>query len=173
MAETATREKLSPVERLEMKLHPWVSFIVLPLFALANAGTQISFKEVGNPITLAIILGFVVGKPSGIVLFSWLAIRVRIALMPPGLTWKLIAGGGILAGIGFTMALFIANLAFDPGTIDAAKLGIYLASIIAGILGIGVLSWATRDTISVNSKNLQSKQLQEGILRWESEGGSV
>ncbi|WP_417605013.1 Na+/H+ antiporter NhaA [Oceanimonas baumannii] len=141
MAEMAARETLSPVERLEMALHPWVGFVIMPLFAFANAGLALSLNHLGGPVTLAVFMGFVLGKPTGILLFSWLALRLRIAILPPGLSWPLLAGGGLLAGIGFTMALFIADMAFDQSLIDSAKLGIFLASVCSALAGLAVLRW--------------------------------
>ncbi len=91
-------------------------------------------------MTLAVFVGFVCGKPVGILAFSWLAVRLGIAIRPPDLDWRLIAGGGMLAGIGFTMALFIANLAFDQELLDSAKLGIFLASVTSAALSIALLS---------------------------------
>jgi NhaA family Na+:H+ antiporter len=135
-AAAAARETLSPVERLEMLLHPWVGFVVLPLFALSHAGVSLATANLTSPITLAIFLGFVFGKPIGIALFSWIAVRLKIAILPENLNWGMIIGGGMLAGIGFTMALFIAELAYDPNQINSAKLGIFLASIVSAFLGI-------------------------------------
>ncbi len=139
MAEIAARESLSPVERLEIGLHPWVGFVIMPLFAFANAGLPLSFGELTNPVTLAVFAGFAIGKPIGVLGFSWLAERTGIALRPPDLSWRLLAGGGLLAGIGFTMALFIANLAFDKSLIDGAKLGIFLASVFSALAGLAML----------------------------------
>jgi len=139
MAEIAARESLSPVERLEIGLHPWVGFVIMPLFAFANAGLPLSFGELTNPVTLAVFAGFAIGKPIGVLGFSWLAERTGIALRPPDLSWRLLAGGGLLAGIGFTMALFIANLAFDKSLIDGAKLGIFLASVFSALAGLALL----------------------------------
>lgn len=143
MGETAARETLSPVERLEMRLHPWVGFLILPLFALANAGVLISFADLVNPLTGAIIVGLALGKPIGILSFSWLALRMRVATKPRDLNWKVLAGGAMLAGIGFTMSVFIANLAFSANLINSAKLGILLASIVSAVIGMGFL-WITR-----------------------------
>jgi NhaA family Na+:H+ antiporter len=140
VAEIAARETLSPVERLEFALHPWVGFVIMPLFAFANAGLPLSPGEIGNAVTLAVFVGFVFGKPVGILAFSWVAVRLGIAIRPPDLDWRLMAGGGMLAGIGFTMALFIANLAFDQALLDSAKLGIFLASVTSAALGIALLS---------------------------------
>jgi len=140
VAEVAARETLSPVERLEFALHPWVVFLIMPLFALANAGLPLSPGEIANAVTLAVFIGFAVGKPVGIFAFSWLAVRSGIAIRPADLDWRLLAGGSLLAGIGFTMALFIANLAFSQNLIDSAKLGIFLASAVSALAGIVLLS---------------------------------
>ncbi|MDC0663583.1 Na+/H+ antiporter NhaA [Marinobacter sp. SS21] len=143
MAEIAARETLSPLERLEMALHPWVGYIIMPLFAFANAGLPFTLDGLVGSLTLTIFLGFVVGKPIGILLFSWLAIRFRVAVLPPDLSWRLLIGGSFLAGIGFTMALFIANLAFDSSLIDSAKLGVFAASMFSALAGISFLMWST------------------------------
>jgi len=142
VAEIAARETLSPVERLEIGLHPWVGFVIMPLFAFANAGLPLTLSDLGNSVTVAIFSGFVLGKPVGILLFSWLAIRLHIAIRPPELSWRLLAGGSLLAGIGFTMALFIANMAFGKSLIDSAKLGIFLASIFSAVAGLALLLWS-------------------------------
>lgn len=141
VAEIAARETLSPVERLEIALHPWVGFVIMPLFALANAGLPLSWDGLGNSVTLAAFVGFALGKPVGVLAFSWLAVRSGIAIRPPELGWRLLAGGGLLAGIGFTMALFIANLAFSESLVDSAKSGIFLASVASAAMGLAVLAW--------------------------------
>ncbi|MDH5648188.1 MAG: Na+/H+ antiporter NhaA [Gammaproteobacteria bacterium] len=141
MAEIAARETLSPVERLEITLHPWVGFVIMPLFAFANAGLPLTLSDLGSSVTVAIFLGFVLGKPIGVMLFSWLAVHSHIAILPPELSWRLLAGGSFLAGIGFTMALFIANLAFNENLIDSAKLGIFLASVFSAVVGLAILMW--------------------------------
>lgn len=140
-AEIAARESLSPLERLEIELHPWVSFIIMPLFAFANAGLPLSSGNLTNSVTLAVFIGFVLGKPLGILSFSWMAVRLGIAVRPSGLNWGTIAGGALLAGIGFTMALFIANLAFSESQIEGAKLGIFVASVVSAIAGLSLLIW--------------------------------
>ncbi|ELT95493.1 hypothetical protein CAPTEDRAFT_143555, partial [Capitella teleta] len=129
VAETAARETLSPVERLEFILHPWVGFFIMPLFAFANAGLPIVINDLDYSVALAVIASFVLGKPLGILLFSWLTERLHIGTRPPGLSWRLLTGGSLLAGIGFTMSLFIADMAFSESLIGSAKLGIFLASI--------------------------------------------
>jgi NhaA family Na+:H+ antiporter len=143
VAEVAARETLSPVERLEIALHPWVGFVIMPLFAFANAGVPLSMDNLDGPVTLAVLAGFAVGKPVGVLSFSWLAVRSGIAIRPPELSWGSLAGGGLLAGIGFTMALFIANLAFSESLIGSAKLGILLASVVSAVAGLALLTWAT------------------------------
>jgi NhaA family Na+:H+ antiporter len=115
----------------------------LPLFALANAGVHLDVNLVQaltDPITLGVILGLVVGKPVGVVLFSWIALRTGRCALPDGVTWGQILGAGLLAGIGFTMSLFVSELAFgDPALVSGAKIGILIASLTAGVIGFIVL----------------------------------
>lgn len=141
LAEIAARETLSPVERLEIALHSWVGFLIMPLFAFANAGLPILLSDLRNPVTTAVFVGFVFGKPMGVLSFSWLTLRWGIAVRPPELSWPLLAAGALLAGIGFTMALFIANLAFSESLINAAKLGILSASVVSATAGVALLAW--------------------------------
>jgi len=137
--EKASREAMSPLERLEHGLHPWVSFLIMPVFALANAGVALSGEAVVHPVAIAIIVGLLIGKPVGIVGFSWLAIRLRIAHKPAEIGWGAMVGGGFLAGIGFTMALFIAGLALGDDLLVNAKMGILVASGAAAVLGMSLL----------------------------------
>jgi Na+:H+ antiporter, NhaA family len=142
-AGVAVTEALSPVERLEIGLHPWVGFAILPIFALANAGIAISGADLEQPVAMAIFAGLVFGKPGGVLAFSWLAVRLGLAIRPLNLSWPLVAGGAVLTGIGFTMSLFIAGLAYDPAALDAAKVGILSASLVSGTVGLAVLFWLT------------------------------
>lgn len=135
----AALEALSPLERLEGALHPWVSFAIMPLFALANAGVPIQAGAFGEPVALAVVVGLVAGKPVGILLVSWLAVRTGIASLPTGVGWSGVAATGALAGIGFTMSIFIAGLALTGASLDAAKIGILTGSVISGALGVGLL----------------------------------
>ncbi|MDF2177002.1 Na+/H+ antiporter NhaA [Aliiglaciecola sp. CAU 1673] len=135
-AEAAAREALSPVERLEILLHPWVGFLVMPLFAFANAGVPFAQTNILDPLVLSIVLSLLIGKPLGIFLFTWMAVRLKIAVRPPELSWSLVVAGGCLCGIGFTMALFIAGLAFSPTQMNDAKFGILLASAISAVTGL-------------------------------------
>ncbi|NWG45144.1 MAG: Na+/H+ antiporter NhaA [Alphaproteobacteria bacterium] len=140
----AVSESLSPVERLEMMLHPWVGFAVMPIFALANAGSTITGADLGQPVSLAIVAGLVVGKPVGVLGFSWLAVSLGLAARAGSLSWPFLAAGAFLTGIGFTMSLFIAGLAYTPAMLDAAKLGVLGGSVVSAAIGISALVWLTR-----------------------------
>jgi len=135
----AAREVVSPLEYLEGLLHPWVGFLIMPVFALANAGVAFELADLGNPVALAVGAGLVIGKPVGVVLFSFLAVRLGLARLPEGLGWGVLAGGGFLAGIGFTMALFIGELALAGEAREAAKVGILGASALAAVIGMLLL----------------------------------
>ena len=137
--ERASEALGTPAARLEQRLHPLVAYFVVPLFALANAGVRLSGDPaaiVSSPITLGVLLGLFVGKPIGILTASWLAIRLRVAELPRGVAWRQLVGAGVLCGIGFTMSLFIAALAFDPtpASLDQAKVGVLAASLLAGVI---------------------------------------
>jgi NhaA family Na+:H+ antiporter len=135
---------VSPLLRLEHSLHSWVAFFIIPVFAFANAGIVMKgslLGDIGNPIALGVLAGMVLGKPVGIAFFSWIATKLKLASLPEGVSWKHIIGVGFLGGIGFTMAIFIDNLAFatDPYNIEIAKLAILLGSLLAGIIGYVML----------------------------------
>jgi NhaA family Na+:H+ antiporter len=142
-AGVAAREALSPIERLESALHPWVAFTIMPLFALANAGVPIEPASFDQALTTAIFAAFVVGKPAGIMLLSFLAVTLRAATRPTELSWGMIAAGSLLTGIGFTMALFIAELAFEPALMGSVKLGVMGASVVSAAAGFAALKWMT------------------------------
>jgi NhaA family Na+:H+ antiporter len=134
----------APLDRLERKLHPWVSYVIIPLFALANAGVVLSGDGAANalesPVTHGVVLGLVLGKPAGIVLATWLAVRLGMGRLPNGATWRHIVGVGLLGGIGFTVSLLITGLAFeDPALVDEAKLGVLFASVVSGVAGFAYL----------------------------------
>ena len=133
----------SPLHRIEHNLHPWVSFLVMPLFAFANAGVGILgniLPALRHPASMGVALGLFIGKPLGIWMFAWLSVKTRLAKLPSELSWGNIFGAGSLCGIGFTMALFIATLAFGEGALlDMSKIGILGASLLAGICGSGLL----------------------------------
>ena len=135
-----TRESVSPLTRLEEGLHPWTSFMIVPLFALANAGVRFVGIDIGaalkDPITIGVALGLVLGKIVGITLAMYLAVRSGVARLPIGSTWSHIRGLAVLGGIGFTVSLFVTGLAFDdPAMADLAKIGIFAGSAIAGVTG--------------------------------------
>jgi NhaA family Na+:H+ antiporter len=133
----------SPMSRFEHALAPWVSFIIMPIFALANAGVALGpgiGSELVSPISLGIICGLTLGKPLGIVGLSWLSNRIGLASLPAGTGWRQILGIGAIAGIGFTMSLFIAHLAFgSTPALETAKVGILAASIASGMAGALIL----------------------------------
>jgi NhaA family Na+:H+ antiporter len=142
----AARESVSPLERLEHALHPWVGFAIMPLFALANAGVHVEPSALAEPVAVAVAAALFLGKPAGVVLFSFLAVRLGLAKLPHGVSWAALAGGGFLAGIGFTMSLFVAGLAFggDERLLAEAKLGILLGSLLSATVGTAVLVSALR-----------------------------
>lgn len=140
----ATRELVSPLEFLIHQLHPWVSFVIMPVFALANAGVAVRIQQLGSPIAIAVVAGLVVGKLVGIVLFSWLAVKLKIARLPEGVDCQCLLAGGFLGGIGFTMALFIAGLALESQQLPEAKVGILVGSALSAVAGLCVLALRPR-----------------------------
>lgn len=142
----AARESVAPLQRLEDRLHPWVGFVIMPVFALANAGVAVKPETAGDPVSLAVAAGLVAGKPLGIVLFAWLAVKCGWAALPAGVNWRMMVAAGFLGGIGFTMSLFIGELAFggEPRLLADAKTGILLGSFVAAVVGAGLLWWGTR-----------------------------
>jgi NhaA family Na+:H+ antiporter len=137
-----TEKVQSPLQHLEHKLHNWVAFLVMPVFALSNAGIPVS-GNAGLDASLAfpIVTGLVVGKLLGITLMSWVGVKLGVADLPEGVNFKQVIGIGLLAGVGFTMSIFVANLAFPehPELLDSAKLGVLIGSLIAGLSGYLVL----------------------------------
>jgi NhaA family Na+:H+ antiporter len=152
-AGTALTETLSPVERMEMMLHPWAGFVVMPIFALANAGVEIYGADLRQPVSVAIFAGLVFGKPIGVLTFSWLAVRLGLATRALRLSWPLLAAGSLLTGIGFTMSLFIAGLAYDPAILNAAKIGILAGSAVSAAAGLLMLFWLTDVSGSLRFRN--------------------
>jgi NhaA family Na+:H+ antiporter len=134
----------SPMLRFEHALVPWSKHVIMPVFALSNAGVALGSgvtSALVRPISLGIICGLILGKPIGIVAFSWLSTRSGVASLPTGVKWRQILGVGMLGGIGFTMSLFVANLAFGATpTLEIAKVGILAASLVSGIAGACVLA---------------------------------
>jgi len=140
------KASVSPLDRLEHALHPWSSFVIVPLFALANAGVRFVgndatfVEQVFSPVALAVAAGLLIGKPLGITVATWIGLKLNLGVLPPRTTMKTVLGLGALAGIGFTVSLFVTELAFsDPILADEAKLGIFIGSGIAGILGYLIL----------------------------------
>ncbi len=139
-AGTAVTQALSPVERMEMMLHPWVGFVVMPIFAFANAGVAI--RRCG-PVATGVrrdLRGAGVRQADRRVRFTWLAVRLGLATRTAGLRWPLLAAGSLLTGIGFTMSLFIAGQAYAPAMLNAAKIGILAGSVVSASAGLLMLS---------------------------------
>jgi NhaA family Na+:H+ antiporter len=144
------QESVPLTERLENMLHPFTAFMIIPVFALANAGIVLSSDKIsdaaGSSVTLGIVLGLVVGKPVGITLFAWVATRFGFAL-PEGVRWQEFIGMGLAAGIGFTVSIFVAGLAFESYAItDLAKIGILVASLIAAVAALLLLRFNATST---------------------------
>jgi NhaA family Na+:H+ antiporter len=141
--ETAVKNVDTPLQRLEHALHPWVTVVVMPIFALANAGITLGadvLATIASPVAMGVIVGLLVGKPIGVIGGSWLALATGLTKMPEGVKPAQLLGVGFLAGIGFTMSLFITGLAFEGGNAaTSAKLGILLASTVAGLAGYMIL----------------------------------
>lgn len=146
--EDLTQGTEAPLDRLERALHRWVSFGIVPVFALANAGVHVTSETadaaIQSPVSQGVFLGLLVGKPVGITIVTWLAVRLGICEMPSGATWPQIFGVGLLGGIGFTVSLLISDLAFEQELlIDEAKLGVLTASLAAGLIGYLFLRLST------------------------------
>lgn len=155
---SAQRDMTAPVTRVQMLLHPWVAYLVMPIFALANAGVSLDGIDLGRPDAQAVMVGvvaaLVIGKPLGVVGASWLVVRAGWGTLPKGVTWSGVLLVGLLAGIGFTMSIFIATLAFDDAAmLGAAKLGVLIASLVAASLGLGwgLISARRRASLSYSS----------------------
>jgi Na+/H+ antiporter NhaA len=157
-AQLGVTSAISANERLQYRLHPWTSFVIAPLFALANVGIHVDGDLLGDavtsPITLGILVGYVVGKPVGIVAGVWLATRQWVTGLRPALSWPVIFGGGIVGGIGFTIALLIATIAFEGRQLEEAKLGVLGAAILASLL-----SWVVFRLIARLPAEVRARQM--------------
>jgi NhaA family Na+:H+ antiporter len=129
----------SPLHSMEHALAPWTAFLIMPVFAFFNAGVALGGTEAGliSAVSIGAFAGLLLGKPIGVAGFAALAVKTGLTRLPPGANWQGVIGVGLLAGIGFTMSLFIANLAFtDAATLDQAKIGVLCASVVAALLGL-------------------------------------
>jgi protein-disulfide isomerase len=157
-AQLGVTSAISANERLQYRLHPWTSYVIVPLFALANVGIHIDGDLLGDavtsPITLGIVFGYVVGKPLGLVAGTWLATRPRITSLRPALTWPVIVGGGAVAGIPFTVSILIAGIAFEGPELEEAKLGVLAAAILAALV-----SWVVFRVIARLPAGMRARQL--------------
>ncbi|MGV0034322.1 MAG: Na+/H+ antiporter NhaA [Candidatus Azotimanducaceae bacterium WSBS_2022_MAG_OTU7] len=144
-----TEKSTAPLQKLEHALMPFVTYLIMPIFALANAGVLIAddFSAImANSIALGIVAGLVIGKPLGIFVFAWLAVKLKVAVLPEGITFTQVGAVGMLAGVGFTMALFISTLAWgDEALIEVAKTGVLIGSLMSALLGSLLLYLTTRN----------------------------
>ncbi len=161
LARSAQQSVLSAIslnERLQYELHPWTSYVIVPLFALANAGIHVTGSllsdAISSPITLGILIGYVVGKPVGIIGASWIATRPALHGPRPLISWPILAGGGAIAGVGFTVSLLISGLAFGGERLDEAKLGVLGAAIIAPLV-----AWAIFRVVKRLPSNVRARQI--------------
>jgi Na+/H+ antiporter NhaA len=149
---------ISPNERLQYALHPWASYVIVPLFALANAGVHFGGgllgHAIGSPITLGIVVAYVVGKPLGILLASWVATRPSLHGPRPPVSWPVLAGGGAIAGVGFTVSLLISDLAFSGRALQEAKLGVLLTVVLAPLAARLVFLATARLPTAVRARQL-------------------
>jgi Na+/H+ antiporter NhaA len=157
-AQLGVTAAISANERLQYRLHPWTSFVIVPLFALANAGIHLDSQLLGDamtsPITLGILFGYVAGKPLGILVGTWLSTRPRISSLRRSLSWPAIAGLGTVAGIPFTVSILIAGIAFEGPQLEEAKLGVVAAAIVAS-----ALSWVVFRAIARLPAEMRTRQL--------------
>jgi NhaA family Na+:H+ antiporter len=159
--ELACHDVITPLQKLEHALHPWIAFGLLPVFAFGNAGLSLQGMSLSavlhNPLTLGIALGLFIGKPLGVTLFSYLAVKTGIAKLPAEVRWSHILGAAMLGGIGFTMSLFIAGLSFSSADVmNYTKLGILLGSILSAVAGLLFLGY----TCSVHSRRKRATAVQ-------------
>jgi NhaA family Na+:H+ antiporter len=131
---------------MESALHPWVAFVIMPVFALANAGVAIDAGAFGQPVAMAVALGLFVGKATGIFLASWLTIKLGWTVLPRGVSWGSLLGAAFLGGIGFTMALFIAALGLQGALLDEAKVGVVAGSFVSACVGMLILTGSSART---------------------------
>jgi Na+/H+ antiporter NhaA len=157
-AQLSVLSAISPNERLQYTLHPWTGYVIVPLFALANAGVHITggflSSAASSPVTLGILVGYVVGKPVGILTASWIASRPALHGPRPLLSWPSLAGGGAVAGIGFTVSLLISSLAFTGPRLDQAKLGVLCSAVIAPLVAWIVFGLVRRVPATVRARQI-------------------
>jgi NhaA family Na+:H+ antiporter len=159
--EELARQTESPLERLERMVHPWASYLVLPVFALMNAGVAFSAEFIrqafASAVTWGVMAGLLAGKVAGVTVFSWLSVRLGWAALPDGVGWRHIVGAGLIGGVGFTVSLFITGLAFtDKVLVEEAKVGVLAASLIAALSGYLFL-------LAVSRGRKQSEHRGEGV----------
>ncbi len=156
--EDSSEKVLAPAHRIEHNLHPLVAYFIMPVFAFANAGITVEGNFINSllhPVTLGILAGLFFGKQLGIFIFSWIACKIRIASLPENISWRQMYGIALIGGIGFTMSLFIAALAFgESEMIINAKIGIFLASFVSGAAGYFILKMKKKESIKIKDSTL-------------------
>jgi Na+/H+ antiporter NhaA len=159
-AQLSVQSAISPNERLQYTLHPWTGYVIVPLFALANAGIHLSggllSDAATSPITLGIVVGYVIGKPVGIMAASWIASRPALRGPRPTISWPVLAGGAAVAGIGFTVSLLISSLAFTGRHLDEAKLGVLASAVLAPALAWVVFRLTQRLPATVRARQISN-----------------
>lgn len=167
MLAAISQEAVAPLTRAEHHLAPWSSFVIIPIFALANAGVRFEgsiTEAVLSPVALGVVFGLVIGKTVGISAAAWLAVRTGLARLPPSVTWRHMVGVASTAGIGFTVALFITALAFSDQTLaDQAKVGIFAGSILSGIIGITLLATVGHRRPATSGPSRETDSLGAGV----------
>jgi Na+/H+ antiporter NhaA len=157
-AQRGVASAISANERLQYRLHPWTGFVIVPVFALANAGIHVDGQLLGDavtsPVTLGILFGLVLGKPLGIVSAAWLASRPWLTGLRRSLSWPVIVGGGAVAGIGFTVSLLIASIAFEGQQLEEAKLGVLASAILASLLSWAIFRAIARLPVSTRARQI-------------------
>jgi protein-disulfide isomerase len=157
-AQLGVSSAISANERLQYRLHPWTSFVIVPLFALANAGIHVDGQliedAVKSPITLGIVFGYVLGKPLGILATTWIGSRPWLTGLRRGLSWPVIAGGGAVAGVGFTVSVLIASIAFEGKQLEEAKLGVLAAAVLSSLVAWAVFRVVRRLPTSVRVRQI-------------------
>src|SRR5690606_13972554 len=149
-----------PLQRLEHGLHGWVAYFIMPIFALANAGVVFrSDMDLDIPLIVNIAIALFLGKGIGIALMSFLSVKLKLATLPNGIKFRQIIGVAILAGVGFTMSIFVANLAFTGNSvfIDSSKVGILIGSVVSGIVGYIILRWNGKEASANNAESIREE----------------
>ena len=170
----ARKEAVSPTVRIENVMHPWIAYGVMPIFALANAGVRLDGINMGNANALVtfsgVAIGLPLGKPLGVLLFSWLAVKMKLCVLPAGMTWKEVGVVGTVAGIGFTMAIFISEMAFaGSDMLGVAKLAVLIGTAVSGIAGLALGRWLLKPDTD-ESDDISASEAEASTEYWTTGG---